>query len=148
MSEVKCPHCEASVPVSVAAAVGNEQKFSYRVYPEHNNMMQAEAIGGQLVAMDKLMRAIAREDGGKVRTYINRIETHDDSSLEFHLVALPVVAWDEAKGKFVRKNPDTSRDRDGSLAEDAERLSPEGVAARAVTDGIAQTSPEATPHAD
>jgi hypothetical protein len=40
------------------------------------------------------------------------------------------------------------RDRDASLAEDAERLSGEAGAARAVTDGIAQSSPEATPHAD
>lgn len=104
MAELPCPHCSEPVHFSIAAAVGNKQKFSYRVYPNESNMMQAEAIGGQLVAMDKLMRAIAREDGAKVRTYIDRVETHDDNSLEFHLVVLPVVAWDEAKGKFVAKS--------------------------------------------
>jgi len=89
--------------VDVAAAVGKDQKFSYRVYPESKGMMQAKVIGGQLVAMDDLMRAVARQDGGKVRTYIEKITTHDDGSIEFFLVVLSVVAWDGGKGKFVPK---------------------------------------------
>ena len=113
MSVVNCPTCEAPVQIDIAAAVGRDQKFSYRVYPERDGMMQAKAIGGQLVAMDDLMRACAREDGGKVRTYIDRITTHVDGSLEFSLIVLPVVAWNEAKGAFVRKavpvNPDRAR---------------------------------------
>ena len=103
MSGVECLKCGETFHVDIAAAVGKDQRCSYRVYPGQAGMMQAKAIGGQLVAFDDLMRACAREDGGKVRTYIDRIETHADGSLEFFLVVLPVVAWNEAKGRFVPK---------------------------------------------
>ncbi len=102
MLSVNCPKCEAGFRVDILAAVGKDQRLSYRVYPESpGSMMQAKVIGGQLVAMDDLMRACARQDGGKVRTYIERVETHGDGSLEFHLAVLSVVAWDAGKGKFV-----------------------------------------------
>lgn len=103
MSESQCPNCEAKFHIDMAAAVGKDQRFSYRVHPEEAGMMQAKLIGGQLIALDDLMRACAKEDGGKVRTYIDRITTHDDGSLEFSLVVLAVLAWDEKKGDFVAK---------------------------------------------
>ena len=110
MGDVACPKCNEVMQIDIAGAVGKDQKFSYRVYPELGSMMQAKAIGGQLTAMDNLMRACAVQDGGKVRTYIDRIETHDDGSLEFFLIVLPVVAWDAEKGKFVRSAPAVRKD--------------------------------------
>jgi hypothetical protein len=47
-------------------------------------------------------------------------------------------AW-TLSGAVQKRDADIARDSDASLAENAKRLSPEGVAARAV--GIAQTPP-------
>jgi hypothetical protein len=85
-----CPHCKGDIFVDAIAAVGNDQRFIWAVKPTEGAMMQAQAIGGQLVTLDKMMKAIAREDGGKVRTYIEKVDMEADGTVAFHIAVLPV----------------------------------------------------------
>lgn len=89
---VDCPKCATALEVNTVAAVGEDQRFTYCIWPqEADRPMQAELIGKQLVALDATMKAIAKQDGGKVRTYIERIETGEQNQLIFHLAVLDVV---------------------------------------------------------
>lgn len=90
MSEVACAHCGKPNHVEMAGIVGAEQRFTWVVTPVEGAMMQVEAIVGQLVALDKMMRAIAREDGGKVRTYIEGVSQAESGALSFSIVVLPI----------------------------------------------------------
>jgi hypothetical protein len=90
VSEIDCAHCGKSNRVEMAGLVGADQRFQYKVTPIEGQMMQAEAIGGQLVAIDKMMRAIAREDGGRVRTYISSVAMDVDGAIVFDIAVLPI----------------------------------------------------------
>lgn len=100
---INCPKCETQLHIDIRGAVGKDQRFSYRVYPKDGQMMQAQALGQQLTAMDEVMRACGKADGSDLATYVDGIETHEDKSIEFHLIVLPLSIWDEANQCFVEK---------------------------------------------
>lgn len=108
-----CPTCETPLYMDIRGAIGKTERFSYRVSPEKNNMMRARAIGKQLVALDDLMRACAKDDGVKVALYLESIVTHPDHSFEFFVAALPLVEWNESKGEFVKKSAQGMEARKG-----------------------------------
>ena len=115
---INCPKCETELHVDIAGAVGKKQKFCMTLHPEPGSMMQAKTVGGQMTAMDDLMRACCKEDGAKVATYIERIDTDETGAIHIHYVVLPLVEWDDRKGKFVRKQPPAALDDQGKgLAE-------------------------------
>lgn len=93
---LQCPHCHEGLFVEAVGLVGKDQRLSVTVHPlAGESMIQAEALCGQVADLDKIMREIAKQDGGKVRTYVERISMTEDGGFCFDLAVLPI-----------RKSPD------------------------------------------
>ncbi|WP_420140125.1 hypothetical protein, partial [Sphingomonas sp.] len=86
------------ISVEAAGMVGADQRFIWEITPVEGEWMQVQAIGGQLVALDKMMRAVARQDGGKVGTYLERVETRENGAIAFHIAVLPIRKKAQPKG--------------------------------------------------
>jgi hypothetical protein len=77
--------------VEAAGVVGKDQRLSITVHPlSGESMIQAAALCGQVSDLDKIMQSIAKQDGGKVRTYVEQISMTDDGGFRFDLAVLPI----------------------------------------------------------
>lgn len=66
---VKCPHCEESFSVGMAATIPAEQKLTMTL--EHTSpFIAATTLGETISNMSKLLGAVADEIGGKVAVMV------------------------------------------------------------------------------
>jgi hypothetical protein len=127
---IVCPHCHQGLFVDAIGAVGRDQRMSTTIHPlAGTSMIQAEALCGQVTDLDKIMQMIAEQDGGKVRTYVERIGMTDDGGFRFDLAVLPV-----------RSAPPVPKQRDLPLASAIEAPSGVETAQTGSTEGESATS--------
>lgn len=83
MSESKqpkltCPHCSKEIHYVTAAHVPEKQVMSMRLESATGHF-SAKTLGATIVEFDKLLKAVARDVGGKVEVFIDSLEKDDKS---------------------------------------------------------------------
>lgn len=113
---IECPRCGEGLHITAASVVDNKQRLTWSIHPKEGDLLQAKTVGGTLARMDELLRACAKEDGGNVRCYVERVYTDEAGAVHFDLAVLPVV-----KNKRAR-----DRDGSGEADETPQEVRPEG----------------------
>lgn len=94
----KCPGCDT--PISMIAAVGQDQRWAIKLSPGPSGFLQAATIAGTIDGAQKLMRLSCREDGANVQTYVERIDTNDGGEIEIQFVTMATSKkWAAANGR-------------------------------------------------
>lgn len=77
--------------VAIGFTVPDDQRIRYTVTPLDGQLMSAESIGGQLVELSKLLRAVGKDDDPKIRwmVAILNIETLASGEITFDLILAP-----------------------------------------------------------
>ncbi len=85
--------------IGLAFSVPDEQRIKYKVTPLPGQVMSLEAIGGQMVALAKLLKANAKEadPGTKWNTFILGISTFESGEIEFEVLIAPKSGTSRAK---------------------------------------------------
>lgn len=85
---------EAQEKQGVVLTIPNEQRLHWKITPEPGRLMSADAVGGTLTNVGKLLRNTCEKgdpDGRKWQVAVEKIITAEDGSIEFSLVLAPVV---------------------------------------------------------
>lgn len=80
-------------------AVPDDQRIKYKVTPLPGQVMSLETIGGQMVALAKLLKASAREADPTTKwgSFILGIETFATGEIEFEVLIAPKGVTPQAK---------------------------------------------------
>lgn len=70
---VKCPHCEQSFPVALAAYVPDEQRMSIEI-GHKSPFISARTLGETMSNMNDLLIAVAKDIGSKVAVMVESCE--------------------------------------------------------------------------
>lgn len=83
----ECPHCHGELPeAGLIARAAERSRLTMRLTPEPGRHLTAETVGGALTNITKLLNAVAANLGGKVVTFIERLTTHEDGTIEIVLL--------------------------------------------------------------
>lgn len=67
-----------------------KQRLRYRVSPAPGFLMSLRAIGGQMEALGRFLKSLAKEDGNRdYEALLLRAQTFTDGSLEFEVMLAP-----------------------------------------------------------
>jgi hypothetical protein len=77
--------------IALGYSVPKDQRMRYTITPLEGQLMNAESIGGQLVALSKLYKACAKEEDPKTKWMlaILNIETDASGKISFDLLLAP-----------------------------------------------------------
>lgn len=85
----------AAQPDSAVTLVGRvlpEQRVKYTVTPQANALMSCEGLGGQIAAIGKLIKTVAKEDGQKAHALIGGISMDGRTgAITFEIVVVTEV---------------------------------------------------------
>lgn len=73
MSEVTCPHCQCAFNVEPRIIIPEEQRLSVEMTME-NEHFSAKTLGGVISSIDKLMKSVAKDAGGKVEMMVEGLQ--------------------------------------------------------------------------
>ncbi len=83
-----CPHCQKPISLAHVAIVPVKQILTMKLTSERGQF-SAATIGGVILEFDKLLKAVAKDAGGKVHTFIDSIErTEKDLSIGFLITSV------------------------------------------------------------
>ncbi len=85
----------AETALQLIAKAGRDQRVKYKVTPEPECLFPADSIGGQLVALSDLFRALGTQDGITLKTMLASIRMDADGSIEFELVIMQLTTEKE-----------------------------------------------------
>lgn len=71
-----CPHCHAKIFVHHVASIPNKQIFTMTLESETGSFT-ARTVGETIANLDKLMKAVAKDVGGKVEMFVESMEKKD-----------------------------------------------------------------------
>ena len=71
--DVTCPHCQHSLPVALSASVPDEQRMEFVITSE-SELLLARTLGGVLTDLAVLLRAVDRDMGAEVQTFVEGID--------------------------------------------------------------------------
>lgn len=87
MTEVTCPHCSKNFNLEARIVIPDEQRLSMEITSEGEHF-SAKTLGGIVTEMDQLMKAVARDAGGKVETMVEGLsKTGSTIRLEFVIIS-------------------------------------------------------------
>jgi hypothetical protein len=73
----KCPHCGADFYLRQVAAIPAKQIFTMTLESESGSF-SARTVGETIANIDRLMKAVAKDIGGKVEMFIDSMEKVDN----------------------------------------------------------------------
>ena len=85
MSGFECPNCGHKGKVS--SVLAPESRMSFQLVPGERGFMSAGTVGGTLAQVEKLLKSIAVDHGGKVDVYVESMRM-DEGKLVFDLVTM------------------------------------------------------------
>lgn len=85
----KCPHCGETFVVSRVAGLPERQVLHMRLESESGSF-SAKTIGGVITEFDKLLKAVARDVGGKVHVFIDSVE-RTEKTIDFGFLITTVL---------------------------------------------------------
>lgn len=76
--KLMCPHCSKEIHCVTAVHIPEKQVMSMRLESATGHF-SAKTLGATIVEFDKLLKAVARDVGGKVEVFIDSLEKDDES---------------------------------------------------------------------
>lgn len=73
---MECPHCHEKIFVQNVASIPNRQIFTMTLESQTGSFT-ARTVGETIANLDKLMKAIAKDIGGKVELFVDSLEKTD-----------------------------------------------------------------------
>lgn len=77
-ASIDCPHCREKIFVHHVASIPEKQIFTMTLESESGSFT-ARTVGETIANLDKLMKAVAKDIGGKVEMFIDSMEKKDKS---------------------------------------------------------------------
>lgn len=77
-ASMECPHCHETIYVHQVASLPNKQIFTVTLESETGSF-SARTVGETIANLDKLMKAVAKDIGGKVEMFVDSMEKKDKS---------------------------------------------------------------------
>lgn len=86
--DVKCPSCQHDFKMALKAIVPNESRMVFNVtLKDADQWISAKTLGGIISANDRLLKAVARDIGGRVEVFVSDMAAKPNGvSIEFVVV--------------------------------------------------------------
>ena len=98
--KIKCPHCNKEHGIELRTGIPNEQKMSVTITSE-SEYIAADAIGGLLTNMTKVLQAVAKNIAGKVGVFVY------DITVAKKKVRIDLFVMSAKKKRRIKKRPTT-----------------------------------------
>lgn len=84
-----CPNCNKEIHLSYVATVPEKQVLHMKL-TSSTGAWSAKTVGGVIIEFDKLLKAVAKDVGGKVHVFIESIERGEkDLDIGFLIATVP-----------------------------------------------------------
>jgi hypothetical protein len=70
---VNCPHCKKPITARIVAQLAKETEIQTRITIAEGHMLMAKTVGGLLTDWEALLRAVAKDLGGKSEVFVKEI---------------------------------------------------------------------------
>lgn len=82
--------------IAIGYSIPESQRLQYSITPLDGQLMNAESIGGQLVAIAELLRVLANQDDSENEWMVGvvNIETSESGVVSFELMLAPKIPGD------------------------------------------------------
>jgi hypothetical protein len=84
-SSVHCPNCDHELSVGLVAQCTKESRVAWKIYPKPGELMNAATVGGTLVDVGKLLKAVGKEQGLRVDILVESV-TSNQEAITFNLL--------------------------------------------------------------
>jgi len=83
VNDVICPNCNQKHSISIESSIPDEQKISIAITSK-SPFIDADVVGKTIINTAKLLKAVAKEIGGKVSVFIQNITVvENEVKIEF-----------------------------------------------------------------
>lgn len=83
---MKCPNCGDELGIEFISEAASESKMTFRIEPKNGERFCADTIGGTLLDMSKLLKAVGKEVGFKTTVFVENIIMTEDGAVESKLI--------------------------------------------------------------
>lgn len=71
--QLKCPHCKEAFSIKRSVVMPAEQRMAFKIEHEHP-LLSMKTVYGTLEALEKLLRATARDLGGDCHVFLEGVD--------------------------------------------------------------------------